>query len=164
MGYTCTCKGLCPNGTQACRHVKSTSAEMHVSMPDRARACTAAEALSGRIEVSLTTLPWLRNVRVSSFGSNAEVEDAVLASSCVFAMHPVWLPSLGAWGIDGGYSDFQILKARGFSVQHGRPLPACGSACRMHVTLSTHPCHGCAWHPSSAVPFKLLPADWVAGL
>lgn len=66
--------------------------------------------------MSLTTLPWLRNVRVCSFAENAEVKDAVLASSCVFAMHPVWLPSLGAWGIDGGYSDFQILKARDFVI------------------------------------------------
>ena len=73
----------------------------------------AAEVLSGNLEVSLTTLPWLRNVRVREFACNQEVEDAVLASSCVLASSPVFLPALNAWGVDGGYSDFQILKARG---------------------------------------------------
>ncbi len=40
------------------------------------------------------------------------METAILASSCVFPAPPVWVPSLGAWGLDGGYSDFQLLKAR----------------------------------------------------
>ena len=73
----------------------------------------AAQVLSGNLEVSLTTLPWLGNVRVREFASNQEVEDAVLASSCIIPTSPVFLPGLGQWGIDGGYSDFQILKAGG---------------------------------------------------
>lgn len=68
------------------------------------------------MEVSLTTLPWLHNVRVRDFACNQDVEDAVLASSCVLATHPVWLPALRAWGIDGGYSDFQILKVPDLAI------------------------------------------------
>ena len=72
----------------------------------------AGERLTGNIEVSVTTLPWLGNARVSEFADYAEVEDTMLASSCVFPTPPVYLPRLKCWALDGGYSDFQLIKAR----------------------------------------------------
>jgi len=54
------------------------------------------------------------------------METAILASSCVFPAPPVWVPSLRAWGLDGGYSDFQLLKARPSLPQL---LPGNGDSC-----------------------------------
>ena len=56
----------------------------------------------------MTTLPWFRNVRVKTFGSNEEVRDAVLASACIVPP-PLHLPAHG-YAMDGAFSDFQILK------------------------------------------------------
>ena len=61
----------------------------------------------------MTTLPWLGNARVSEYADYAEVEDTMLASSCVFPTPPVYLPRLKCWALDGGYSDFQLIKVRG---------------------------------------------------
>ena len=64
--------------------------------------------MTGNLEVSVTTLPWFRNVRVKTFGSNEEVRDAVLASACIVPP-PLHLPAHG-YAMDGAFSDFQILK------------------------------------------------------
>lgn len=64
------------------------------------------------MEVSVTTLPWLGNARITEFADNAEMENAILASSCVFPAPPVYLPKLKTWALDGGYSDFQLIKVR----------------------------------------------------
>lgn len=69
----------------------------------------AGPQLTGNLEVSVTTLPWFRNVRVKTFGSNEEVRDAVLASACIVPP-PLHLPAHG-YAMDGAFSDFQILKA-----------------------------------------------------
>ncbi|KAK9819058.1 hypothetical protein WJX81_001935 [Elliptochloris bilobata] len=70
----------------------------------------AAKRLTGNMEVSVTTLPWLGNARVTEFADNAEMENAILASSCVFPAPPVYLPKMKSWALDGGYSDFQLIK------------------------------------------------------
>ena len=70
--------------------------------------CSVGPALTGNLEVSVTTLPWFRNVRVRAFESNEEVRDAVLASACIVPP-PLYLPKHG-WAMDGAFSDFQILK------------------------------------------------------
>lgn len=64
--------------------------------------------MTGNLEVSVTTLPWFRNVRVKTFNSNEEVRDAVLASACI-VLPPLYLPAHG-WAMDGAFSDFAIVK------------------------------------------------------
>eukprot|EP00873_Tetraselmis_striata_P044354 jgi/Tetstr1/464618/TSEL_009372.t1 len=68
--------------------------------------------LRGNYEVSVTSLPWLRNRRVKDWADMSEVEAAILASSCAvpFAGLPVRLPGIG-YCIDGGVSDFQLARA-----------------------------------------------------
>jgi len=70
----------------------------------------AAAALAGNLEVSVTTLPFLRNVRVRDFGGPAGLRAAMLASACAIPVTPVWVPSLGAWCVDGAVSDIRLLK------------------------------------------------------
>ena len=66
--------------------------------------------------MSVTTLPWFRNVRVKTFGSNEEVRDAVLASACIVPP-PLHLPAHG-YAMDGAFSDFQILKVGSLHIQN----------------------------------------------
>lgn len=71
----------------------------------------AAAALAGNLEVSVTTLPFLRNARVTDFGdSPAELKATMLASACAIPVTPVWVPSLRAWCVDGAVSDIGLLK------------------------------------------------------
>lgn len=72
--------------------------------------------MTGNIEISVTTLPWFRNVRVKSFASNEEVRDAVLASACIVPP-PLHLPAHG-YAMDGAFSDFQILKVSMLALLH----------------------------------------------
>eukprot|EP00193_Tetraselmis_chui_P018768 CAMPEP_0177774544 /NCGR_PEP_ID=MMETSP0491_2-20121128/13567_1 /TAXON_ID=63592 /ORGANISM="Tetraselmis chuii, Strain PLY429" /LENGTH=445 /DNA_ID=CAMNT_0019292937 /DNA_START=111 /DNA_END=1448 /DNA_ORIENTATION=+ len=68
--------------------------------------------LRGNYEISVTSLPWLRNERVKDWASMAEGEASILASSCAipFAGLPVYVPGVG-YCIDGGVSDFQLIRA-----------------------------------------------------
>lgn len=68
----------------------------------------AGPALEGNLEVSVTTVPRLHNVRVKHFKDNKAVKNAILASACIVPP-PVHLPGHG-WAMDGAFSDFQILK------------------------------------------------------
>ena len=70
--------------------------------------CCTGPALDGKLEISITTVPWLRNVRVKHFDSNAQVKSAILASACIVPP-PLYLPGHG-YAIDGAFSDFQIIK------------------------------------------------------
>ncbi|KAL3142991.1 hypothetical protein ABBQ38_003272 [Trebouxia sp. C0009 RCD-2024] len=69
----------------------------------------AGPALNGNLEISVTTVPWFRNVRVKHFEDNTKVKNAILASACIVPP-PLYLRGHG-WAIDGAFSDFQILKA-----------------------------------------------------
>lgn len=68
----------------------------------------AGPALNGNLEISVTTVPWFRNVRVKHFEDNTKVKNAILASACIVPP-PLYLRGHG-WAIDGAFSDFQILK------------------------------------------------------
>ena len=68
----------------------------------------AGPSLNGNLEISVTTVPWFRNVRVKHFEDNEKVKNAILASACIVPP-PLYLPGHG-WAIDGAFSDFQILK------------------------------------------------------
>ena len=70
----------------------------------------AAAALRGNLEVSVTTLPFLRNARVTAWGGAGELKAAMLASACAIPTSPVWLPQIGSWCIDGAVSDLNVLK------------------------------------------------------
>ena len=61
--------------------------------------------------MSVTTLPWLRNARVTKFDDGpGAMRAAILASSCATPYTPVWLPALRAWCIDGAVSDIKLLR------------------------------------------------------
>ena len=67
--------------------------------------------LNGSLEVSVTTLPWLRNARITRFdGAPGAMRDAILASSCATPYTPVWLPALRSWCIDGAVSDLKLVR------------------------------------------------------
>lgn len=66
--------------------------------------------MSRRIEISVTLLPFLRNVRLNNFHSNKQLEDAVLASACVTRL-PMHMPGLG-WVMGGCFSNSQIREVR----------------------------------------------------
>ena len=83
--------------------------------------------LTGNMEVSVTMLPWLKNKRVKEFPNLETMTEAILASSCVFPMPPIWLKSLNSWGMDGAYSDFQILKVRRTQGLRSRTMRQGGS-------------------------------------
>lgn len=65
------------------------------------------------MEVSVTKLPWMNNIRIKKFENLEDVRNAVLASSCIvpLAGFPMHVPGVG-WLMDGGFSDLQILKVR----------------------------------------------------
>lgn len=67
-------------------------------------------ALTGKVEISITILPWFRNKRLKKFNNNDEVRDAILASACIAGL-PMHLPGYG-WAMDGAFSDFQIIKVQ----------------------------------------------------
>jgi hypothetical protein len=71
--------------------------------------------ISGRLEASVTVLPFLRNERVGQFSNWEHLKQALLASSCLVPLAglPVWVDGLG-YCIDGGLSDLQLL--RGMAV------------------------------------------------
>lgn len=77
-----------PNCSKAIQHVVS-----------RPVPCAAGELLKGNFEVSVTTLPWLKNVRIKEFASKQALTQAVLASSCVMPGLPVWLDNHRVFGI-----------------------------------------------------------------
>lgn len=99
--------------------------------------CTGP-SLSGNLEISVTTVPWFRNVRVKHFEDNAKVKNAILASACIVPP-PLYLPGLG-WAVDGAFSDFQILKVmhESYSVLHHSQLLAVmlSADCQKSVALS----------------------------
>ena len=66
------------------------------------------------MEISITTLPWFRNVRLKQFENNEEVRDAILASARIAGL-PMHMPGYG-WAMDGAFSDFQIIKVQTFDL------------------------------------------------
>ena len=72
--------------------------------------------------------------------AQAQAMSAVLASSCIIPTSSVFLPGLGQWGIDGGYSDFQILKAGGCPLLPVLVIPcAQQGGGRLIMTLTSVP-------------------------
>lgn len=65
------------------------------------------ERLSGRLEVSITTLPFGRNKRVNRFETYDDAMEMLLASSCFVPLAglPIWSEKHGLV-LDGGVSDF----------------------------------------------------------
>lgn len=113
--------------------------------------------ISGRLEASVTVLPFLRNVRVGQFHSFEHLKQALLASSCLvpLAGSPVWVDGLG-YCIDGGLSDLQLLKGMSvggtFSKIHVKGSP---EALRSTITV-------CPFYSSRAdiKPSRYLPPWW----
>ena len=122
-------------------------------------ACAAAKKLNGNYEVSVTRLPWLRNHRVRKFRGVADLTDAIVASSCIMPGWPVWLDECGAYCIDGGFSDLQILKVPA-CVARLRGCPAGRRSCvwadcrrlsepRAPRTGRLLPGNMSGWHPAA---------------
>ncbi|KAK9806909.1 hypothetical protein WJX72_007180 [[Myrmecia] bisecta] len=67
--------------------------------------------MTGHMEISVTKLPWMRNVRIKEFADSAAVMTAVMASSRIVPLAglPMHMPGVG-WVLDGGVSDFQLIK------------------------------------------------------
>jgi len=113
--------------------------------------------ISGRLEASVTVLPFLRNERVGQFKSFEHLKQALLASSCLvpLAGSPVWVDGLG-YCIDGGLSDLQLLKGMSvggtFSKIHVKGSP---EALRSTITV-------CPFYSSRAdiKPSRYLPPWW----
>jgi hypothetical protein len=113
--------------------------------------------ISGRLEASVTVLPFLRNERVGQFHSFEHLKQALLASSCLvpLAGSPVWVDGLG-YCIDGGLSDLQLLKGMSvggtFSKIHVKGSP---EALRSTITV-------CPFYSSRAdiKPSRYLPPWW----
>ena len=85
----------------------------------------AALAVSGKMEISVSKLqnplthwpPWpLKNVRISEFTSESELEDAIMASACAVPFPPQYVRGVG-WCIDGVYSDTALMSG----IIFGRP-------------------------------------------
>eukprot|EP00976_Prorocentrum_cordatum_P056129 1132266-Prorocentrum_minimum.AAC.1 len=74
--------------------------------------------ISGVTEVSVTVLPFMRNVRLSEFESFDFLKQALLASSCLVPLAglPVHVDGLG-WCVDGALSDLQVLKGDSLTPQ-----------------------------------------------
>eukprot|EP00891_Asterochloris_glomerata_P002948 jgi/Astpho2/2948/fgenesh1_pg.00050_%23_180_t len=70
----------------------------------------AGPKLTGHMEISLTKLPWFRNVRVTAFDSNEKVKNDILTSSCALPIPPIWSQEHKAWCMDGCFSDFDLIK------------------------------------------------------
>lgn len=91
---------------------------------------TVPAALHGNLEVSVTTLPTLANVRVTDFATWDSVRTHLLATACIVPLAglPMWVPGLGLV-LDGGLSDLQLT--RGFRRT--------GSFCAVHEGWGTGP-------------------------
>lgn len=85
----------------------------------------AAKAVSGKMEISVSKLqnplthwpPWpLKNVRITEFASESDLEDAVMASSCILPFPPQYVRGVG-WCIDGVFSDMALVSG----IIFGRP-------------------------------------------
>jgi len=74
------------------------------------------ENISGRVEVSMTVLPFLKNKRVRKFEGHKHLTQCLHASSCLIPLSglPVKVDGVG-YCIDGGVSDFQLLKGAWFN-------------------------------------------------
>ena len=99
--------------------------------------------LHGNMEVSVTRLPSLRNLRVRDFSSWDAMRSHLLATSCIVPLAglPMRLPGTG-WVLDGGLSDLQLV--RGWRRS--------GSFCKVHE----------AWGPAPRVVPPLPPPAAVA--
>eukprot|EP00615_Pteridomonas_danica_P010223 CAMPEP_0114328768 /NCGR_PEP_ID=MMETSP0101-20121206/623_1 /TAXON_ID=38822 ORGANISM="Pteridomonas danica, Strain PT" /NCGR_SAMPLE_ID=MMETSP0101 /ASSEMBLY_ACC=CAM_ASM_000211 /LENGTH=625 /DNA_ID=CAMNT_0001458193 /DNA_START=103 /DNA_END=1980 /DNA_ORIENTATION=+ len=96
------------------------------------------DVLLGRVTVSVTTLPWLRNKRYSSFDSMEHVKTVLLASCTATPLAGFPFKLDGEWVIDGGLADFQPLSDS---------LPR-----RSTVTVSPFYCSHADIRPSRYIP------------
>lgn len=113
--------------------------------------------VNGKVEVSITKLPLLQNVRVKEFTNHRHMVQSLLASSCMFPLAglPVWVDGVGL-GIDGAVSDLQLLQGLTvggtFSKVHN---PVKGTDVQVSI---------CPFYCSRAdiKPSRYLPPWWVA--
>jgi len=72
---------------------------------------TLQDALAGKVTVSVTTLPWLRNKRYSTFDSPEHVTEVLVASCTATPIAGMPFMLDGELVLDGGLADFQPLSA-----------------------------------------------------
>jgi hypothetical protein len=72
---------------------------------------TLHDALAGKVTVSVTTLPWLRNKRYSTFDSPEHVTEVLVASCTATPIAGMPFMLDGELVLDGGLADFQPLSA-----------------------------------------------------
>ena len=66
----------------------------------------AADVLNNRCEISITTLPWLRNKRVKIYSDNAHIRQALAASCCMAPLAGLPFMFDGSLVFDGALSDW----------------------------------------------------------
>lgn len=66
----------------------------------------AADVLNNRCEISITTLPWLRNKRVKVYSDNAHIRQALAASCCMAPLAGLPFMFDGSLVFDGALSDW----------------------------------------------------------
>jgi len=108
--------------------------------------------ISGKMEASVTVLPFMRNVRLSEFKDYDFLKQVLLASSCLvpLAGGPVHVEGLG-WCVDGALSDLQLLKGLSvggtFSKIHNDV-----AECEATVTVCPFYCSRADIKPSRYIP------------
>jgi len=65
--------------------------------------------LNGKLEVSVTTLPWCRSKRISEFRDIPHLRQSLLASCCMTPLAGMPFKLDGDWVFDGGLADWQPL-------------------------------------------------------
>lgn len=63
---------------------------------------------NGRLEIAVTTLPWLRSKLLKGFQSYSEIKEALIASCCIVPLlnMPFKMKSTGDWVVDGAVASF----------------------------------------------------------
>lgn len=118
-------------------------------------AIPAHERLAGSISVSVTTLPFFRKKRYTSFRSQAHLKQVLLASCCMSPLAGLPFKLDGEWVMDGGIADYQ---PRSHDVSST-------------VTISPFFCSSADIRPSRYVPIwwafyppKRADFEWIFGL
>eukprot|EP01023_Acetabularia_acetabulum_P010506 TRINITY_DN1477_c0_g2_i1.p1 TRINITY_DN1477_c0_g2~~TRINITY_DN1477_c0_g2_i1.p1 ORF type:complete len:386 (+),score=53.86 TRINITY_DN1477_c0_g2_i1:201-1358(+) len=72
----------------------------------------ASGRLQGNVEISVTKLGWLQNLRIKEFRNNDHVQEAILSSCCLVPLAglPIWMDGVG-FVMDGAFSDVNLFKA-----------------------------------------------------